>query len=342
MKKGLLFVFGIITFMFLGITDVLATDINQSTFNTAASGTPTNGVSWSRDDYKFILAPGTYTLTGNINIFNDARIQLSGVTTIDLGEYSITGNQWSGLISVVDGGVVTISGNGTITNNSNGSRALIQETGSLTIEGGTFSSIAVSSCNLTINDGTFTSNSGVAVQIDGTFTSNSGTAVRFVNGDHKVTGGTFTANYAAEAYNVTKLEITDGTFNGVSTGLLVDYSTVLLSGGTYKGSSDTDGSAIKLSGRNTINDLLVSGYKYSTDSTTIIVDEEERMNVKETSVIPDVISDDTTRETVSTTTGTDKNPKTGDNIFIYVILLVVSSLGVVFTTNKMRKVYNKN
>ena len=372
MKKGLLFVFGAVAFMFIGMSNVYAADIGDADFASAKTGTPSNGVSY--DAGKYTLAAGDYTFTDSIDISADLDdyIELNGDTTINLNGKTIKGNAigntYNTLINIVNG-TVTISGSGTIDNIYASSKALNQVAGTLslaggtynqpveirgtaTISGGTFTIVnGYNGSNVTITGGTFNSTLGAAVNLEGatslisggTFTSTN-TPVMINSGTSRVTGGTFTGTGwgGFQAINVTELKISGGTFAGPIAGLVIEDSTVILSGGTYRSTGDDPQScAIVMYGGTTMDALLASGYKYSAGGAYTEQSGAKIMTAKENSVISEsasgTVSDATGVETTTTSAIKLKNPNTGDNILLYIVLLTISSLSVVITYNKLKK-----
>ena len=354
MKKGLLFVFGAVAFMFIGMSNVYAADIGDADFASAKTGTPSNGVSYNAG--KYTLAAGDYTFTDSIDISADLDdyIELNGDTTINLNGKTIKGNAISNtyntLINIVNG-TVTISGSGTIDNIYASSKALNQVAGNLsiaggtynqtvnirgtaTISGGTFTNVnGYNGSNVTITNGTFNSISSVTAALDlngatslisgGTFA-----AARIIGGTSRVTGGTFTGTWdGLEAINVTELKISDGTFTGGTSGLSITNSTVILSGGTYKatGTDPSHGAIVMYYSGTTMDALLASGYKYSAGGAFTEQSIAKVMTAKENSVISEsasgTASDATGVETTTTSAIKLKNPNTGDNILLYIVLL---------------------
>lgn len=136
-----------------------------------------------------------------------------------------------------------------------------------------------------------------------------------------------------------------GTFSGGEFGLSVileAFDQVSLIGGTYKGSiaainvksrEATSGDILKTS----INDLLGDGFTYS-PKMTFTTDSNSgqwmtKTNQNELTVVPgsnDSESDvDINNEKQVDSVSTTNNPKTGDNIIIYILMLVISILGFI-------------
>lgn len=148
-------------------------------------------------------------ITGSISVASGKYV------TIDLNGHSITGSDNSPVIT--NNGNLTIKGTGTVTKSSNVNTYVVDNSGTMTIDGGTFTNTSKSSSlvrnngTMTINDGTFTNN-WIAIKNDdyGTININGGTitskvdgATAFQNwGTATISGGTFNATEKSFAVTV--------------------------------------------------------------------------------------------------------------------------------------------
>lgn len=148
-------------------------------------------------------------ITGSISVASGKYV------TIDLNGHSITGSDNKPVIT--NNGNLTIKGTGTVTKSSNVNTYVVDNSGTLTIDGGTFTNTSKSSSlirnngTMTINDGTFTNN-WIAIKNDdyGTININGGTitskvdgATAFQNwGTATISGGTFNATEKSFAVTV--------------------------------------------------------------------------------------------------------------------------------------------
>lgn len=115
MKNKLLFTVFTFIFMLIRIPSVFAIDnyeINQTVFDNAKAGTPSNSVSYASNWYT--LAPGNYTLTGNIDLAANDGIEIvhgnNVGTNLNIGTYNISGN--NSMIIYINNSKATISGTG--------------------------------------------------------------------------------------------------------------------------------------------------------------------------------------------------------------------------------------
>ncbi|MDO4889507.1 MAG: hypothetical protein Q4A25_02350, partial [Candidatus Saccharibacteria bacterium] len=212
----------------------------------------------------YTLTSGEYELGEDLNLSDDSRLVITGNVSIDLNSHTIKSTH-TPVVEVTNTGAFTLSGTGGI----NGS---LYTSGTLTINGGTYGSMTGGGAinindgaNVTINDGTFQADASSAIYI-----MNYANATNIV-----INGGTFTSNgdYGIQAEiepTTSSIEIKGGTFTGAKAGLgIMGPSSVFkLSGGTFNSGASGVG-AIEVTAPSgaataeTINTMLVSGYKYS-------------------------------------------------------------------------------
>lgn len=143
------------------------------------------------------------TVTLIANITETATYTISKQITIDLGEYSVTGNHTNyndKMFAITSTGNLTVTGTGSILDND--VRGIFYNEGTLTISSGTY---------------TTTNNDGYAVIY------NTGS-----NANCTVSGGTFTGAYAA-VYNVSeaKMTVTAGAFSAPNFGMVIKSGATL-------------------------------------------------------------------------------------------------------------------
>ena len=371
MKKKIIFVLAIFAFMLITIPSVFAsTTITQTDFDDALAdiGNSYNGVTYHNvGGYKWysLTADEEFVFGGDIDL-DDAFLD-SDNNTINLNGHSITTsgetvlNGYDKNLTLAGTGTIekgVIVGGATLTLNGN-----ITYNGTVTISDGTGLGTAVvnagtfnagfegANSTLTINGGTFIGagwggalnlNGNVTTTINGgTFSATAASAAYITASTVTITDGTFTStgDNGIETFDdSTDLTISGGTFTGLASGLTADGNpTIKLSGGTFKatGTDDLHG-AIRTD--NTFASLLVSGYKYSVDSTTTA----GVYSAKETSVVSESTITTTTDADTTDDTTTSNNPQTGDNLKLYISMLVLTVIGFVvagFYTGK--RVFNK-
>ena len=369
MKKKILFIFAMVAFMLISVPNVYAsTTITQDDFDSAKAGTPSNGVSYteaSGHKWYSLTAGEEFVLGGDVNLddafldSNNNTLNLNGhgITNAEvLGEdmllnaydrdLTLTGTGTVGRNVIVGGGTLTLDGN--ITYNGTVTISDGTDAGTAVVNAGTFNGgFESANSTATINAGTFVGDGwGAALQLNnstttikgGTFTAGGASSTYIEGGSTTITGGTFTSagDNGIEIFDdSTNLTISGGTFTGAVSGLAInDNPTVKLSGGTFKATgTGADAGAIRAEG--TFASLLASGYKYSSASTTTT----GVYSVKETSVVTGKTTSTTTTDTVATTESeaTINNPKTGDNIIIYISLLGLSLIALSATYTKKKK-----
>ena len=350
MKKNILF--GILTFvfMFIGISNVYAADpitLTQADFDEAkASGTassPTAKGLWyyvNGSDHLFILGRNTdYEIQGAINLDN-------GEGTIELVNNNLTlnGVTLTGGIKTESSTTNTLSGDAIVSND------VLQSGGTLTINGniefnGLFTSANADST--IINGGKF--NNGIMakqntdITINNAIVKTGNSMSNAIQVDHYSTivinNATVTADNVAVASDEDgDVTINGGTFTGKTAGLFIGNGTCKLSGGTFKTTGERNiwgkNGAIAIATTMQFADLLEVPYIYSaatdySDSTEGPIVNFRFLNAREISVV-----DDSDEPAIVTTTTTEekkeetKNPKTGDNILVYISMLLLSVLGV--------------
>ena len=154
-----------------------------------------------------------------------------------------------------------------------------------------------------------------------------------------INNATVTAdNVAVASDEEGDVTINGGTFTGKTAGLFIGNGTCKLSGGTFKTTGERNiwgkNGAIGIATNMSFADLLEIPYIYS-DSTEYSDTTEGQyfnlrfLNAREISIIeesdePAIVTTTTTEEKKEET----KNPKTGDNILVYISMLLLSVVGV--------------
>ena len=180
-------------------------------------------------------------------------------------------------------GILTITGNGTVSN-TDGRKAVENNTGAtLTIKNGTFSSDTSQTiynnenATLTIEDGTFTSvstqvlyNKGIATIGGGKFSNSKASTYNHVvtssMGELYINGGefSFTDGSVSSAVNIVggKVVITDGTFTGYTQAMLISSGAdVTITDGTFKSTNTSNPIMITASASDSVK---VSGGQFQT------------------------------------------------------------------------------
>lgn len=364
MKKSLLFVFAVFTFIFIGISNVsAATTVVQADFDAAKAGTPTNGVSYTDDTavsgYKWysLTTDEEFTLGEDIDL-GDAYVLVDN-NTVNLNGHSIATSAAEEIVfggsenltlagtGTIDGGIAideaTLTLNGNITYN----KIVMSTDGVVIVNGGTLKNGLLSvRSNITVNGGALISpdnagalilNEGSATIRGGSFTATGDASAVYISGgaNATITGGTFTSsndNGLEVLEDGTKVTITGGTFTGLNSGLTInDNPIVKLSGGTFKATGTGAGTGAIRVENGTFANLLATGYKYSVASTTTT----DVYSAKATQVVRA-----TAATTTSTNTSTLQNPKTGDNILLYISMLGLSIVGLTFAGIYIKKRFN--
>ena len=329
MKKKL-FMTLIALFVFVPFIKVNALELTQTLINDACTNTPDTDIGglvchMDGEDREIILLPGTHSLSSDVEVYS-FKFFSEGNTTLNLNNHTLTGE-----IIVSNNNSLTINGDGTVTG------TVTAEQGNITINGGTYNNgIIMLLGKLIITDATVDSGSErMAVAI-------------MDLSEATISGGTYTGTLAgvgaaseAGLGNIKSITISGGAFTGGMAGLMVysyDIDSIKLSGGTYTGGLNSilavNNSEAKA---NTVfNDILADGYTYSPAMTfNTEYDSEEDIwgsytNQKELSVVQNTNSTTTPEQTTTSTesTSSTSNPATGDNIFLYIILVLLSLAGL--------------
>ena len=235
--KKLNLVLGALILMFVAIVGVKADPISltQTDFNNAKSENEetkalatAKGIVYHESDgtysHSFNIASGTYTLAGDIEIFEDDELVIADDATvvIDFNKHSITQADETYSALIINDGKLTVTGSGSLINSLNSSNFLnlgISSSGNLVVENGTF------------NGGIFTQNGTTTIN-GGTFGSTSfGTASTGI-----VNNGTFNAGFSISSAK--KVTINGGTFTNSDAALMIsNYDAnpeVVLAGGAFK------------------------------------------------------------------------------------------------------------
>ena len=359
MKKGL-FLMGVMAFMVIVAPNAYAaTTITQADFNAAKGGTPTNGITYDDVNLTYNLDEnGEFTFGSDIDL-SDASLVINK-NTINTNGKTITSSSMS-TISALNT-TLTLSGNGTVT--STGGSSIVSTTSTLNISAGTYTSgVVVNGGKANISGGTFNSSAwGGAAEFNnadititnGTFNANGASAVYIADGNINISGGSFTSagDNGIEFMSVGTLKISGGTFTGASSGInLPGTENVTLSGGTYKATSNTGFGGIVVFGQTDptlLNNLVAANYKYSPNLEAThqdwygmnIIKSQNEISVVSTNSVPATAVDNSTTSTDNTATATSvektsNNPKTGDNILLFIVLSVISIIGL--STNVVLK-----
>lgn len=355
MKKKL-FMTLLAVFIFIPFTKANALELTQDLINDACTNTPDTDIGGlvchiEDEDREITLLSGTHSLNEDIEAYTFQFFDADGNTILNLNNHTLTGE-----IIVSYNNTLTLNGPGTVTGN------VAVEQGNITINGGNYNNgiiMLLGKLIITdaiVNSGTKTTAIAIAdlseaIISGGTFNGN--------------IAGIGVSNEGGLG-NIKSLTISGGTFNGNMAGLLIysyDIDSIKISGGTFNGNmygiaavnnEETKANTI-------LTDILDDGYTYSPDMTfNTEYDSEEEIwisytNQKELSVVQkdnntstedDTITEDNTDDSkddvteekdtenteddvdTNTLNNTINNPKTEDNIFLYITLLVLSIIGL--------------
>jgi len=224
------------------------------------------------------VAAGTQlTVPGNVDIVKPVTVSLPADASIDFG-----GNQ------LRNKSEMTIKGSGTV---SGSAFVIINDGGSMTIEGGTFKTT-----NEDLNYSPVRNENGDMVINGGYFEAPSGAAVttNFVNGNTgtlTINGGTFvnskSGQYTLNFYGVGELTVNDGTFIGHFGCARVDspnYSDkkarATINGGTYICTNTHYAFAVDPEGSACGSSVTINGGKFWANGTTLFCDPSSSLTLK--------------------------------------------------------------
>ena len=358
MKKKILYAIATFVLMIVGISSVSATTavtLTQADFTDAknAPETTTSKGIWYHVDGPDKL----YILPENTDIILDGAFNLDdGAGEIQLRNNNLTLNS---NVSITGGIKTESSTNNTLSGAGTVSGEVKQFGGNMTINGSiTFNKLFTSAnANTTIiNGGTF--NDGLMAKQNTDVTINNATINTGTSMSNAIQVNNYSKivinNVTVTAYNVAlassdagDVTIKGGKFTGGGAGLFIDGGTAKIYGGTFKttGGTNIDGKngAIGIGPSFTFEGLLANGYKYSvsTDYTTTLNYSLKFLNASEISVVTKTANTTTNTTTNTTNTAaTTNNPKTGDNILLYIVMLGLSLIGIVGTGVYTKKRFN--
>lgn len=194
-----------------------------------------------------VKAGGWIKLDANIT----ASIEIENEVHLDLNGKTLTNEADEPTITVVDGGSLTVDGNGTVDNVSHAKPAVLnQQGGTVVLDGGSYvrskeDSKTNSFYNLQ-NLGTMTIHSGVSVSSNGNFSSL--VANGWYNGSQNtakqeanltITGGNFSGGLNTiknDDWGV--LEISGGNFSNTTQATVMNWNQATVSGGTFESKAD--------------------------------------------------------------------------------------------------------
>ena len=357
MKKKILFTIVAFIFMFIGMSKVSAEGaitLTQADFTDAknAPETTTSKGLWYHVDGPDKL----YILPQNTNIILDGAINLDdGAGEIQLRNNNLTLNS---NVSITGGIKTESSTNNTLSGAGTVSGEVKQFGGNMTINGSiTFNKLFTSvNANTTIiNGGTF--NDGFMAKQNTDVTINNATINTGTSMSNAIQVDNYSKivinNVTVTAYNVAlassdagDVTIKGGTFTGGGAGLFIGGGTAKIYGGTFRTTSATniDGKngAIVIGSSYTFEGLLADTYRYSasTEYTTSTNYSLKFLNVREISVVTESASGTTDSNNTVTPTKLS-NPKTGDNIILYIVLALIGITGLVgLGVYTKKKVFN--
>ena len=289
-----------------------------------------------------------YTLNANNNgsaIKQDIVIQNGENVVLDLNGQTLTNfADGCSTITVENGGILTVSGTGIITNTSNNNVPTITNNGTLTIVGGN-----ITSNNTTTQKCWGLTNSGTAKIQAGTFEQKGDFSVIMNAGDMTISGGTInvTSGYSAITNesadgNSASLKVTDVTVTGAK--YIISNpgdEEVAVTGGTFGADSnisefiddsyivDENGEVVEAP-----ENPDTPNPEEPSDDEDLTEEKPTDNEVTDNEVVetPDVDSD------VNETDGeVSENPKTGDTIIVFATIFVVAIVGLVVTLIAKKK-----
>lgn len=317
-------------------------EINNGTIETTSIGLNINAGTTTINYVEIISEYYSLFLENNANvIINDGKFNIPA----DINEY----------VLVNSGGNLTINGGEFSTNNGYISSVLIateEDNNNKTIinNGMFYGAIDI------MND---SESSKHLVEINnGTFISHIGSGVYVENGNLNINNGNFTAyEYCGIEVASGKVNISEGTFIGVDGGAcFFSIKDILsLTGGTFSiiNPENGIGGIVVITDENhsvMASDILSSGYNFYDDDTINFKYDEtediyysyteastvkvEKVKSENSSQNNDYTSDDYTDDII-------KNPKTGNQIYLIWIIIIISLLIGIFIYIKLKKSNNK-
>ena len=287
---------------------------------------------------------------------NEDVVVSAGLTlTLDLNGQTLT-NVTSDTITVEKGASLTVIGEGTVDNKSNG-RAAVFNNGNVKLNGGTYDRTSESGESADIsggnswyticNHGTMTINEGVTVKNTGSFSSmiengyysynSSNTrnghdpSVNEANPSLMINGGEFVGGL-----NTVKnddggvLTIKDGNFTNTTQAAVLNWNKATIEGGYFETDAENcilNGTSSINSSTNNLGQLAISGGTFNSNGITVLnyFTDDELIDVTGGTYLSDGVADNSVNQYISENSNLQVNPDTGEVGVFHTVTFVIDN-----------------